>query len=246
MRLKPNALVGLIAAGLLALAPIAATAAPADGTLVMFVGGLDSGYAAGWDAMVAAFGPLPWTAFSYAGKPYAPYQREQTCQPLGYSEWFLKAQIDALRGRYGHVVLVGHSIGGVLAFDVGSRPDEADFVSKIVTIDAPLLGVHSWERWIGQNALNAGCRVLSDLRYRQLSPYWRPNLSAMAVNDLTRGQQLFVIVNAADSAVDPDEQSIPDVAVNYFWNVADAGLSHSAVLGDADSIQQIAQFITAD
>lgn len=238
----------LLASAVLLVAPQVASAAPSPKPIVMVVGGIDSTFndAGTWGPFGDALpNNLDWAVFSYAGLGTYSYTDAQTCQSLATSEALLKQEVDDLRPGHSSVILVGHSLGGVLAFDVGTRPDEVDFVKKVVTIDAPLGGVHSWERMVGQDVLNAGCPVLSELRNRQLDTTWQSQLAGKASTALSRGQQLMIVTNQQDSAVDAAEQGINGVVVNFVWSVVDSGANHSAVLHDLASVQQIAQFVSA-
>src|SRR5579859_2343211 len=118
---------------LLACPPLAL--AEASPPVVVFVGGLGS---SGPDA-AATFAPLAAAlvgggmtperllTFSYdpASTAYAP---AQTCQPLATSTQLLAAYLRALRDSHqaDSVILVGHSMGGVIALDAASalRQDE--------------------------------------------------------------------------------------------------------------------------
>lgn len=238
----------VLASVVLLVAPQLASAAPSAKSIVMVVGGIDSTFndAGTWGPLGDTLpSNLDWAVFSYAGLGTYSYTGAQTCQSLATSEALLKQEIDDLRLGHSSVILVGHSLGGVLAFDVGTNASESDFVKRVVTIDAPLGGVHSWERMIGQDVLNAGCPVLSELRNRQLDTTWQSQLTGKAAAALSRGQQLMVVTNQQDSAVDAAEQGINGVVVNFVWSVADSGANHSAVLYDFASVQQIAQFVSA-
>jgi pimeloyl-ACP methyl ester carboxylesterase len=159
--------------------------------------------------------------FSYASSGATSYQASDTCQSLAISETLLKNALDVDRGQYAHVVLVGHSLGGVLAFDVGSQPGEAGFVSRIVTIDAPLGGVDGLERVVGQDVMNGfSCPALSELRSRLQDAGWQAKLAGVANAALGRGQQLLVVSNDQDNAVTFAEQQI-NANVNLQVSVPD-------------------------
>jgi thioesterase domain-containing protein len=68
---------------------------------------------------------VPLQTFGYTADGTGPYLPEATCQPEPQSKAALLSMLRTLRGRGApHAVLVGHSLGGVLAFDVAAEADD--------------------------------------------------------------------------------------------------------------------------
>jgi pimeloyl-ACP methyl ester carboxylesterase len=227
-------------------APTPATVPSKNGTVVVYIGGLDTPVAQQpWAQLINALGSQPWSVFSYSGGSLD-YPAQQTCQPIATSEALLKTQLDAFRPQYAHAILVGHSLGGVLAFEVGSRSDEADFVSKIVTVDAPLGGVDGAQAFLGElGASVVGCQAVGDLHALQNSI---DQTNSAAASDLARGQRLFVVTNTQDQYLSLSQQyPFPRYLAVQTRDVDrnDGVSAHSAALRDPSGVAQIAQFITA-
>jgi pimeloyl-ACP methyl ester carboxylesterase len=123
-------------------------------TTVLFVGGYGSNLATvaeSFAALRSAFAghdsSTTFAQFSYTGwnaQACAPlsYQSADTAQDLATSERRLLDTIYALQNQCGagRIVVVGHSLGGLVAFHALADSPMAQ-VSDIVTIDSPLGGV---------------------------------------------------------------------------------------------------------
>lgn len=235
------------------------TAAPAvvGDTIVVLVGGLDSSIDdAKWtllqsdvEAAAAGFVNANFWRFSYAAPasdPAAavPYGHADTCRSMGQSEARLASMIRTIRDRQlaSQVLVVGHSLGGVLAADtVIDNADLVPFVRKVVAIDSPFGGINSLaDVWFG-----ADCAASNELRARRPLAPVRQGVYAAALGPLMqRGLSVGVLVNPQDGAVGPDYQCLCKLAVNWYYDSVDtANLSHSAAFFDPPSMAQIAQFL---
>lgn len=250
------ALVGVVLA-LGAPRPVAA----AGRTAVVFVGGFASNH----ESTVVSFGPLAadleargWSPadvyyFSYdpASLEYADWQ---TCQPLGTTVDQLGGMVLWLRDsqQYAGVVLVGHSLGGVLAWEVlTSKPELSvsgePFIRTLVTVDSPLGGVDAVEALVMRQLTSAPtCPVVDALRGRQRSgPTWQAWLGEATGAALARGVKVASVVNDQDLAVLSKLQTLP-LDVNHLLSLDDSGLNHFAALQEPAGVRLIASLLAND
>jgi pimeloyl-ACP methyl ester carboxylesterase len=147
-----------------------------------------------------------------------------------------------------HVIVAGHSLGGVLAFDAAAiwtdltQPPDP-FIRAVVTIDSPLSGLTALERF-GAASYWGDCPALQDLRDRSYrSTVWQPWLVS-SVNTLTsRGVRVVLVANPSDGAVLQSEQWISGALVNYALDYVDSGLNHSAIVRSPAALATIATWI---
>ncbi len=237
-------------------------------TIVIQIGGYDSRIdTPDWDLLDrqlrSSFGYQQSDVFTYSYRGWhvddgsltmmiEPYDDTDTCDSINNQiNNDLAPMLRYIRDHHwaDHVVLVGHSLGGVMAFDgaatlndltVGPTP----FIRGVVTIDAPLQGITGLTNFLGQlNSL--GCGALSELRDRSTrNSLWQPWLVSSAQSLIARNVRLMLAENQADSAVLEFQQGIPGVAANYAFNVADGSFGdHSALLFDEDATMRIANWI---
>ena len=122
---------------------------------------------------------------------------------------------------YSSVALIGHSMGGVLAWDVLSSKlelsrAEAPLITSVVTVDSPLGGVDSLDGLVMQLMTDAPtCPVASELESRLLmGAEWQKQLGDGTLAALDRGVKVSAVVNAADAVVLRSHQALP-AAVNH-------------------------------
>jgi pimeloyl-ACP methyl ester carboxylesterase len=243
-----------LAAGVLASAmPVdASPSAPAGRTAILFVGGLGSTYATSsrafqtlQSALVASRGyaESDFSLFSYDQQNADQYDPLLTCAPVAVSEAALGARIADLQAAgAAHVVLVGHSLGGVLAYDVAASATDG-FISGVVTVDSPLGGLSGWRAGLVQMAersTGASCPALDDLQQRDASPAWQPWLTSSANALLNRSVAVVVVTNAADAVVPLSSQALPGAAVDHPLDLVVSGLNHASVLTQPTAAAQIA------
>ncbi len=246
-----------LAAGVLAGAvpADASPAAPTNRTAVLFVGGLGSTYTTSTQAfrtlqtaLVASRGyaESDFSLFSYDQQNARQYDPLLTCAPVVVSEAALRARIADLQAAgAGHVVLVGHSLGGVLAYDVAASGTDG-FISGVVTVDSPLGGLSGWRAGLvrmAERSTGATCPALDDLEQRNASPTWQPWLTSSANALLTRSVEVVVVTNAADAMVPLSSQVLPGAAVDHALDLVTSGLNHASALTQPTAAAQIASWM---
>jgi pimeloyl-ACP methyl ester carboxylesterase len=234
----------------------APTSPGAGSTTVILVPGMGSSVHA-FDGLIAN-GYIPgatFLSFSYSDAPPAwGYTALQSCQSVRQSE----DQLDSLvhwvhdRGSADSVILIGHSLGGVLAYDVAATSELSrgpnPFIRGVMTIDAPLGGISAVERFFATEFhFPSPCPALANLRDRSLhgTAEWQPWLRQAGYWLLGQGVHVAVVTNPEDAYVDPINQGIVGPAVNYTLDYTDGSYSsHSAILGNADALAFLANLIT--
>jgi len=244
-------------AALLALASVLPTAAQASSpgrTAVVFIGGIGSQYLTTGESFGKLWGDLLWTNLGYQPADvmvwsYDPavtdYDASLTCQPIATNAAALADTLRWLRDSQGYsgVVLVGHSMGGLIAIDVLDQGLGVQrFVKKIVTIDSPLLGVGNGRGLVGE--------------------LWQFGSNCTAVTQLEQINQAFLagsfrwpsrptapilsIANDADNAV-PFVSQTANEQLGQHWDYSLTegwGLSnHGATLHDSGIMAGLAQWI---
>jgi pimeloyl-ACP methyl ester carboxylesterase len=237
----------------------------------VFVGGLGSDVnSAHWAALQsqlassAGYSSSDFVSFSYDGWSMAPgssklvsnaYTTAQTCAPIQSSDDLLASMLRFLRDnqRASSVSLVGHSLGGVIAYDVAANALDLSvagdpFIRRVVTIDSPLGGIGAWRSLEANVAFGAnlnGCAASDDLLKRKRNnAQHQAWLASTAESLLARGVQLFVVSNPNDAWVlQPDQQV--DAAVNFSMvvDVPNTHTGHTELLYDAASVSKIVELI---
>jgi pimeloyl-ACP methyl ester carboxylesterase len=253
-----RALVLLLTPVLALLYAIPASAAVGAGVRVVFVGGLGSSqpitaatFAPLGNALIASGGYAEHDllAFSYDPRASA-YSPAHTCQALSASAEHLASYLHQLRasGHADGVVLVGHSMGGVIALDTAAAfPDLTDsdhpFIRRVVTVDSPLRGLSALQRaliadlWLGE------CPAATDAHARYLDPSWPITLTARVDSLLNRGVRVLAVANPEDLLVPTWAQQVPGSPVNVMLRAQDEDLSHNAALTDPDAVAALVQLI---
>lgn len=219
-------------------------------TELVGIGGLDSDAA----TIAARFGVLAqqlganMQVFGYTQSGLGAYLPSATCAPEAASRATLLRLLRNMRQQgVSHVVLAGHSLGGVLAFDAAAEaadltapPDP--FIRGVITIDSPLGGITALARFV-EVLQDGNCAVLQDLRDRSYrANVWQPWLTNSANYLQNRGVNLAVIANPEDMAVLFADQQI-NAPVNYTLDYVDSELNHSAILNSSDAMSAIAGWV---
>jgi hypothetical protein len=176
----------------------------------------------------------------------ADYDRSLTCQPSGTNAAVLADTLRWLRDSqgYSNVVLVGHSMGGVIAYQMVSPQFEfvsQRFLRKIVTIDSPLMGVGDARGLVGEFWHGSDCAAVSQLE--QLNQrFLAGTLSILAPS----GVPVLSIANRADNTV-PFVSQIANGRLGQFWDYTLSEgwgiINHSATLHDPGIMAGLAQWI---
>jgi pimeloyl-ACP methyl ester carboxylesterase len=227
---------------------------------VVFIGGFGSDFGgtvfnfAGLASELVARGWSREDLYYFSYDPAYPefYAQSKTCQPLAVSKDKLGGMLLWLRDvkGYSSVALVGHSMGGVLAWDILDGKPElsragAPLIRSVITVDSPLGGVGSLDGLMMQFMTDAPtCPVADELQSRLLmGEAWQKQLNDGTLAALGRGVRVSAIVNDADAAVLPYQQALPP-AVNYQVNLRGLGLNHIAVLATAAGVALIADLLS--
>lgn len=244
------------ATGTLVLAPLgAAEARPrgldGGGVRVVFVGGLGTSAA----TTSAVFGELARALGEYAGYAEADlltfdYGERGACQSIAPSAAQLADYLRRLRssGQATGVVLVGHSMGGVVALDTAttfddlSEPDTG-FIKRVLTIDSPLGGLSTLQRaliaelWLGE------CPAADDSVARYVDYAWPSTLSARVERSLGRGVEVFAVANPDDLLLTTRSQQVPGVRVNVTLSATDDAFGHTALLNVPSALSTLVTLI---
>jgi pimeloyl-ACP methyl ester carboxylesterase len=178
------------------------------------------------DVMVWSYDPATWN-----------YDSSLTCRILGDTASALADTLRWLRDGqgYANVVVVGHSLGGDIAYEmVDPRFEFVDqgFLRAIVTIDSPLLGVDSGRAFLARFAMGS-CPVV-----HQLESINQRFVSGLIHFPSPRGVSVLSIANYADIFV-PFVSQIANGWVGEHWDYELSEgfglINHGATLDD-DSI----------
>ncbi len=213
--------------------------------------------------------------FSYAGGTVSasgqwqpkPYTCDQTDRVPNVNLAPLEQMLKDYRGKHPnvHFTLVGHSLGGYLAFLEGAReaarPDNARLgVDVVVTFDAPLKGISADKKTIidllpCDKTYQAG----ADLVEQRLDPGTAQTRRDQTALMVQRGMRLATLGNTFDCLYntahcvggswvdDSDTQFLfgqASVATDYKVD-ATAFASHDALLGDAAAVHDAVTFVGA-
>ncbi len=220
---------------------------------VVFVGGLGSTATSNQ----LTFGPLSGALTSGAG--YARddlltfgYAGGDTCQPLSSSAEQLAGYMRDLRDskQADGVVLVGHSMGGVVALDAAAhllqltQQDAArPFVRRIITVDSPLGGLTRFQRAVIADLWLGVCPAANDAVQRYADTAWPATLSGRVRGLIEDGVQVYAVANPEDLLLDTWTQYVPEVSVNVTLSAIDDGLSHSAVLTLPHAVAELVRLV---
>lgn len=153
--------------------------------------------------------------FSYNGGTVAPdggwlpkrYTCPDTDRPAAQNLAVLEAMLRDYKARYPkvHFTLVGHSLGGYLAYLEGAReaarpPEQKLDIDVVVTLDAPLLGIDADKRIAVSTAIScaktwqAGAEIVGD----KLDPQLGARRQAEAALMAEQGVRLATLGNLSD------------------------------------------------
>jgi pimeloyl-ACP methyl ester carboxylesterase len=247
------ALALLVAAAL----PSSAAAAPerAGRVKVVFVGGLGSTPATTTRAFAPLASALAGQGFTSTDVSTFTYEDGDTCRPLASSAAHLAASLRQLRdsGQASNVVLVGHSMGGVVALEAASQFDDLTtpgrpFVQRVITVDSPLGGISRLQRTLLVSFWMGACPAANDAAQRFGDTAWPSTLSGRVGALLERGVKVFAVANPEDLLLGTWTQQVPaspDSAVNVTLSAEDESVNHLAVLTAPGTVAEIAQMVGA-
>lgn len=194
--------------------------------------------------------------FNYAGGLDGPdYTYNDTCQSIQTSDLYYLQDIQALQNQgYTHVMVFGHSLGGIIAFDEMGGPLSAPyrtgpnpFVRSIITVDSPINGLN-WEQvvtWEGVLHLpDEACPAIHQMG-NSYTPQFRAYNDQIARNLQANDVVLHFVVNTGtspgngDGAVFEWEQGLDELG-QFNINVSVPG--HSGPLYDPATVVEIARF----
>jgi pimeloyl-ACP methyl ester carboxylesterase len=213
--------------------------------------------------------------FSYAGgvvaadgswRP-APYSCEMTDRPSDQNLTPLEKMLSDYRSHHkdAHFALVGHSLGGYLAFVEGAREavranDAKLGIDVVVTLDAPLQGASADKKLVldivqCNKTYLAGAEIVQQ-KLDPTTPGIRAEQTRMMAEQgirlATYGNMLdcfwnpAVCVPALPWVDDSATQLLPGASVSQMYNVASVPLaSHDAILADAGVGTDVVQFVGA-
>ncbi|MGH2363271.1 MAG: esterase/lipase family protein [Chloroflexota bacterium] len=240
---------------------------------VVFVAGYDTSSAGAQQiftpleaelAQVDGFAPADFTIFSYngdslgAGGSFAPlpYAACDSGRPLDQSGPALARFLSDYQAAVGGpLVVVGHSLGGLLAYQL-PRWTAHLALDSVVTVDAPLHGVGASLAFF---ALFAPCSslVVQDLATLGQAPDLEQQLAGWAAGLHAMGARVATVASAGDCVYDlplcglpgSDERATQTAPADWAITVpaaaalASPAASHLAALSDASALAQIASFI---
>lgn len=227
------------------LLPVSTVGAAQVDVAVVGIGGIDSSLGAPAWAWLAGDLGMPEYEFGYG--PNGANTLPDTCNPIDTSRGRLSAYVRTLRANgVQHVIVAGHSLGGVVAFDMAAEATDLTqgpdpFIRAVVTIDSPLSGLSGAERFLGEASWGY-CRAARDLRDRSVrGALWQPWLVASAQNLGARGVRVILVSNPSDMTI--GNQGLNGAPINYTLDDADGGTSHSAITNDPAAMATIAGWI---
>jgi pimeloyl-ACP methyl ester carboxylesterase len=251
-----RALTGLALLATVAAVPPSTSAAPEPARQkVVFVGGLGSTSTTTTRAFAPLAAALAGQGFTSTDVSIFGYEDADTCRPLASSAAHLAAYLRQLRdsGQASSVVLVGHSMGGVVALDAASQFDDLTspgrpFVQRVITVDSPLGGITRLQRSLLVGLWMGACPAANDAAQRFGDAAWPSTLSGRVGALLERGVKVFAVANPEDLLLGTWTQQVPsspDSAVNVILSAQDESVNHLAVLTAPTTIAEIAQMVGA-
>ncbi len=181
----------------------------------------------------------PWTTLEplLAGFGFRRYDYS-TCGDINANVQQLVSYVQSLRPN--KVVLVGHSMGGVLALAAVGTSDLSGVVQGVVIADAPVNGLSSDLVNFGESigAVPSPCLALEEME----NAGWQSSSSANAARAISDGVRVLDITNAYDNMVPLEAQRLPQ-SVNLQFDVSTGFLNHTAIFDSGAALAAISQFI---
>jgi pimeloyl-ACP methyl ester carboxylesterase len=181
----------------------------------------------------------PWITIEslLAGFGFRRYQYS-TCADISSNVQQLVSYVQTLRPN--KVVLLGHSMGGVLALTAVGTNDLSGVVHGVVIADAPVNGLSSDLVNFGESvgAVPSPCQALTEME----DAAWRAASSASAARAMSNGVRVLDITNAYDNIVPLQAQQLPQ-SVNLQFDVSTGVLNHTAIFDSTPALTAISQFI---
>lgn len=233
-----------------------------------------------FDNLKAAFVARGYNAsklldFSYAGGTMsasgawqpAPYTCDQTDRATDANLQVLEDMLTAYKKKYpnGHVALVGHSLGGYLAFLEGAReaarPEGGKLgIDVVVTLDAPLKGISADKKAVidiipCDKTYEAGAALVAaraDPSTPDVRRYQAAVMAQQGVRLATLGNTYDCLYNTARClggswADDSETQFLygqASIAQDYQISAAPLA-SHDAIVADAGAVSDTVAFVGA-
>ena len=181
----------------------------------------------------------PWTAVEpfLDGFGFRRYQYS-TCADISSNVQQLVSYVQTLRPN--NVVLVGHSMGGVLALRAVGTNDLTGLVRAVVIADAPVNGLSSDLVKFGESVgvVPSPCLALEEME----DGSWPASSSADAAHAIAGGIRLLDVTNAYDNMVPLQAQQLPQ-SVNVEFDVSAGFLNHTAIFDSTAALAAMSQFI---
>lgn len=186
----------------------------------------------------------PWSAVEpYLGGAIG-FRRFQyaTCGDISSNTQLLVKYLQSLRPS--RVVLVGHSLGGVLALSAIGTSDLSGVVQGAVVVDAPVNGLDPQLVDFGESigVVPSSCQALTQLE----DPAWSTSSAAAEQRAASQNIKVLDVANAYDNLVPLAAQELPGQVNVRFDVTSGSGLvNHTAVFDSVAALTAIAQFIRA-
>ena len=181
----------------------------------------------------------PWTVVEplLTGVGFRRYEYS-TCADINSNVQQLVNYVQTLRPN--KVVLVGHSMGGVLALTAVGTNQLSDLVQGVVIADAPVNGLSSDLVNFGESigVVPSPCLAVEEME----DTAWHAASSANAARGMAAGVAVLDITNAYDNMVPLEAQQLPQT-VNRQFDVSDGLLNHTAIFESSTALAVISQFI---
>lgn len=188
----------------------------------------------------------PWSAIEpYLGGAIGVRRFQYaTCGDISSNTQLLLNYVQTLRPS--HVVLVGHSLGGVLALNAIGNSDlsGSSQVEGVVVVDSPVNGLDPQLVEFGASigVVPSPCQALSQLE----DPAWTASSAAAEQRAASQNIKLLDVANAYDNLVPLAAQELPGQVNVRFDVTSGSGLvNHTAVFDSVAALSAIAQFIRA-
>jgi len=186
----------------------------------------------------------PWTLLEPYLSNAVTFRRFEynTCGDVNANVQQLTTYVQSLRPA--HLILVGHSLGGVLALSAVGNSDLSGQVQAVVVADAPVNGLDPDLVSFGQSLGVVPWPCLSLDQMQDAS--WSRSSRAAADHALSQGIRVLDISNAYDNLVPLEAQELPqDVNLRFDVRNGSGFVNHTAIFESAAALTAIAQFIAA-